>query len=85
MPGNDDRAESTSTGRTAIPAAFSRDAAPPPPPRDDPHWVEFYPTDASDASDSLPEWLLWGLPLGLAGVMMLHGVLALVLLLLFRR
>lgn len=85
MTSNDDRGESASidsTGRTAIPPAFYRDAPPPTPPRDDPHWVEFYP---ADASDTLPEWLLWALPLGLVGVMVLHGVLAVVLLLLFRR
>ncbi len=85
MARSDDRGEFTSTGRagrTDIPAAFYRDAPPPMPPRDDPHWVEFYP---ADTSDTLPEWLLWALPLGLIGVMVLHGVLAIVLLLLFRR
>lgn len=61
--------------RSDVPAAFYRDAAPPPVPND-PHWVEFnLPRDPDD----LPEWLILAAPATLAGILILHGILALIL------
>ena len=80
MASDDDRPESES--RTAVPAAFYRDATAPLPPRDDPHWVEFA-TD--EPSDDLPEWGLMAIPIIIAVVMILHGVLGIILWYLLQR
>ena len=70
--------EASPQDRTGVPAAFYRDAAPPPSPND-PHWAEFnLPRD----SDDLPEWLILAAPATLAGILILHGILALILALL---
>jgi len=74
MSSDDD--EAGPTHRTAVPAAFYRDTAPPPPAKDDPHWAEF---GDADGSDSLPEWMLLAGPAVLLGFMALHGVLAVLL------
>ena len=65
-----------------IPAAFYRDEPPPFPAPGDPHRVEF---DAAPESDTLPDWMLLGLPILALIVAALHGVVAVVLLLLLHQ
>ena len=64
-----------------IPAAFYRDEPPPLPAPGDPHRVEFY---AEPESDTLPDWMLLAMPILVLIVAALHGVVAVVLLLLLR-
>lgn len=68
--------------RPDIPAAFYRDAAPPPRAADDPHWVEF---DLEHDTDDLPKWLIPAIPAVLAVILALHGVVAVVLALMFHQ
>ena len=75
MPRDDD--ETTSHDRVPVPEAFYRDAEPPMPARDDPHWVEF---SADEPTDDLPPWTMMAVPVIIGVVMLLHGVLALILL-----
>ena len=62
-----------------IPPAFYRDAELPPPPPDDPHWHEWWHND-NDEDDRLSRWIIYGLPLSLITVAVLHAALILVIL-----
>jgi hypothetical protein len=71
-PGPDDEAKPEE--RIEIPAAFYRDAVPPPRASKDPSWAEF-----KRGSDELPDWMILAAPAVLAGILALHGVLAIIL------
>lgn len=79
MTGDDGISKSES--RWEVPAAFYRDAPPPRPSRDDPHWVEF---DAEPETEDLPEWLVTAMPVVLLIIFLLHAVLGVVLWLVMR-
>jgi hypothetical protein len=66
--------------RTEIPAAFYRDAVPPPRSSKDPRWAEF-----KRSSDELPDWMILAAPAVLAGILALHGVVAIILALLMHQ
>ena len=68
----------TPTKRTIdIPPAFYRDDAPPPPPSDDPHWHEWW---HHDEDGPLSRWIIYGLPIGLMVVAIIHAAMILILL-----
>jgi hypothetical protein len=63
--------------RWEVPAAFYRDDSPPVPPPGDPHRSEFYP---AQEVETLPDWMLIGMPIVMLIVFALHGVVAIILL-----
>lgn len=77
MPGSDQ--DTDHQDHSGVPEAFYRDAAPPPRSSDDPHWAEF---NLEHGSDDLPEWLVLAVPIALAVLLALHGVVAILLALL---
>ena len=61
-------------GKWDIPAAFYRDDPPAIPPPGDPHRVEF---DVEGEFESVPDWVVWALPVGALVVLALHFAVAL--------